>query len=133
MTEAPARLRDEGGQALAELALALPLLLILVTAIAQLGVAYHRSLLLADAVRDGARVAAVSRSVPDPAGAATAAVVRSAPGLDASELRSGTTVTSTWEAGADVTVEATYPYRIDVFGLPVYAGRLESSTTERVE
>ena len=38
-----------------------------------------------------------------------------------------------WEHGEDVTVTATYPYEIDLLGLVVASGQLESSTTERVE
>jgi hypothetical protein len=32
-----------------------------------------------------------------------------------------------------VTVEATYPYKIDLMGLVFKEGRLKSTTTERVE
>jgi hypothetical protein len=35
--------------------------------------------------------------------------------------------------GADVTVTATYPYKISLLGLVVKTGRLSSTTTERVE
>jgi len=30
-------------------------------------------------------------------------------------------------------VQATYPYEINIFGIPVKQGRLTSQTTERVE
>ena len=43
------------------------------------------------------------------------------------------TVTSTFAQGSDVTVKATYPYTIDIFGVPVKQGRFTSETTERVE
>lgn len=95
---------------------------------------FSQYLTLTDAVRAGARVAAVSRTSPDPAAAACAAVQDSAPDLD---LACGTDVTVTppsdLQAGADVTVSATHPYTLSIFGLTVVSGSLSSSTTERVE
>jgi len=38
-----------------------------------------------------------------------------------------------WTGGADVTVTATYPYKISLLGLVVKSGRLTSTTVERVE
>jgi hypothetical protein len=43
------------------------------------------------------------------------------------------TVTSTWQPGDDVTVQAAYPYKIDLFGVVFASGDLHSTTTERVE
>ena len=43
------------------------------------------------------------------------------------------TVSSTFTQGSDITVKATYPYTIDIFGVPLKSGRLTSETTERVE
>jgi hypothetical protein len=43
------------------------------------------------------------------------------------------TVTSTWQPAADVTVTATYPYKVSLLGLVVKSGNLSSTTTERVE
>jgi hypothetical protein len=40
---------------------------------------------------------------------------------------------SAWEHGADVTVEASYPYDINLLGWVVASGSLKSATTERVE
>ena len=56
----------------------------------------------------------------------------SASGLDQAQL--GVSVSATaWEHGGDVTVTATYPYEVDLLGLVVASGQLESTTTERVE
>jgi hypothetical protein len=38
-----------------------------------------------------------------------------------------------WEESGDVTVRSTYPFKIDMFGLVLYDGLLQSRTTERVE
>jgi hypothetical protein len=102
-----------------------------VLAIGQLGVTFFHYLDLADAVRAGARVAAVSANAADPAGTAAAAVQRSASDLNASQLH--VDVSSDWQSGDTVTVSATYPYSISIFGIGVYSGSLASSTTERVE
>jgi hypothetical protein len=42
-------------------------------------------------------------------------------------------VSSTWLAGSDVRVSASYPYSIRLFGVAVKNGVLTSTTTERVE
>ena len=55
------RLKSERGQTFTELALVLPILLVLVLAIAQFGVAFNNYLTLTDAARAAARKGAVSR------------------------------------------------------------------------
>jgi hypothetical protein len=86
---------------------------------------------LTDAVRTGGRTAAISRNMPNPTDAAKQAVLRAAGGLQADEMN--VQVTSTWQPGADVTVSATYPYTISIFGVSVRTGSLSSSITQRVE
>lgn len=122
-----------------EFALVLPLLLLLITGIIQFGILFHNYVTLTDAVRAGARQAAVSRGLADPVKATEDRVKQSAAGLKTSDIV--TTVTpkdpndgsANWVQGGDVTVKSTYPYRIAVFGLTVKSGRFESETTERVE
>ena len=58
---------------MAEFALILPLLALLLFGIIQCGIVFHNYVEFADATRAGARKAAVSRDFPDPAGAAAAA------------------------------------------------------------
>lgn len=127
------RWRQEEGQALVEFALVLPLFVTLVFAIVQFGIAFHDYLVLTDAVRAGARTAAVSRTTLDPRSAGEAAVRRAAVNLDAPQLTVSVAAEPGWTRGADVTVSASYPYSIDVFGLDVKSGRLSSTTTERIE
>jgi Flp pilus assembly protein TadG len=124
-------MRREDGQATAELALVLPVLLGLVVATVQLGLVFKDYLALTDAVRAAARKAAVSRGADDPEGLARRALVTAAADLDADSLELD--VESTWEADADVTVSASYPYRISLFGVVVAEGRVASTTTGRVE
>ncbi len=129
--------RNEQGQTMTELALVLPVLVLLLFAVIQFGIAFNNYVTLTDAVRAGARKAAVSRHEDKPAEVAEAAVRKSAVGLDKPcTPEAGLCVTVTapaWEHGADVTVEATYPYEINLLGVVVKSGRLTSKTTERVE
>ena len=126
-----------------EFALVLPLLLALVFGIVQFAIAFNNYLTLTDAVRAGSREGAVSRALPNPTKAAVDRVRSAAStSLDAS-VGGPLNVTVTFtkaggggagiEQGGDVTVRATYPYDIDIFGIPVHHGTLTSETTERVE
>lgn len=123
--------KNEQGQSVTEFALVLPILAFLLFAVIQFGLVFNNWVQLTDATRAGARKGAVSRHQPDPAGTCTAAVRNSATNLKASDLTAS--CTSTWEPGADVTVTATYPYSISLFGIITKSGRLSSTTTERVE
>lgn len=122
--------RSEQGQALTEFALALPVLALLLFAVIQFGIVFNNYVTLTDATRAGARKGAVARRLVDPQGSCVTAVKNSA-----TDLKSGLTVscTSSWQPGADVTVIATYPYKISLLGMVVKAGRLSSTTKERVE
>ena len=125
-------IRDERGQTMVEFALVAPLLCLILFGILQFGALYNDYDTLTDATRVGARKAAVSRHEANPAGAAETAARNSASGLDQDELDVAVTATA-WEHGGSVTVEATYPYEIDLLGFVVAAGDLTSETTERVE
>ena len=124
-------LRNQHGQAVTEFALVLPILALLLFGIVQLGVVFNRYVTVTDAVRAGARKAAVSRHLSDPTGVTVTAVRNSATNLDQSQL--SVTVTSNWQQASDVTVTATYPYTVSLLGVVVRSGNLSSSTTERVE
>ena len=56
------RTRDEGGQALVELALILPILLMLLLGIFEFGRAWNTKQLITDAAREGARLAVVQNN-----------------------------------------------------------------------
>jgi Flp pilus assembly protein TadG len=129
--------RDERGQAATELALVLPVFFLLLFGVIQFGILFKNYVTLTDAVRAGARTAAVSRLEEDKTAVVEAAVRRSASGLDEPcTADSGLCVTvnaTEWEHGADVTVEAKYPYEINLLGFVAAEGYLTSATTERVE
>ena len=115
-----------------ELTLIAPFLFMLLFAIVQGGIAYNNYLQVTDATRVGARKGAVSRTVASPAGVTEAAARASAANLDQSKLAITVTAPS-WTSGSDVTVEASYPYEINLLGFVVASGDLKSKTTERIE
>src|SRR5205085_10982435 len=103
----PRNLRSSDDQTMVEFALVLPLLAMLLFGIIQFGIVFNNYLDLTDATRAGARKAAVSRNTSDPSGpsgVATQAVINSAG--DITIKSSDVTVTSTWQPGTDVTVQA---------------------------
>jgi Flp pilus assembly protein TadG len=124
------RSRDERGQAMVEFALVLPVLAILIIAIAQLGLLLNAYLEVTDAARVGARKASVSRTQDDGVAAAIAAARESTSNLDEDEL--DVTVTpQPWAKGTPIEVRVTYPVSIDIFGLVVKSGVLEAEATAR--
>jgi Flp pilus assembly protein TadG len=127
-------LRKQHGQSVTEFALVLPILAFLLFAVIQFGVVFNNWVQLTDATRAGARKGAVSRHLPRPDVACTNAVRASATNLKASDLTATcTTSPGNWQPGDDVTVTATYPYSISLFGIISKSGRLSSTTKERVE
>jgi Flp pilus assembly protein TadG len=125
------RLRRSEGQTMVEFALVLPILCLLLFGVIQFGIVFNNYVDLTDAVRAGARKAAVSRQDADPVGTATQAVVNSAGDITINPNK--VSVTSDWQPGDDVTVQASYPYSISLLGIVVASGDLHSKTTERVE
>jgi Flp pilus assembly protein TadG len=126
-------IKNERGQTMAEFALVLPMLVVLMLGIVQFGVAFNNYVTLTDAVRAGARKAAVSRQSSDPAGACRAAVLAAAGSLDTTELSTNLSCSSSWAPGSEVTVHADYPYNIKLLDWSVHSGRLSSTMKERVE
>lgn len=133
--------RRQDGQALVEFAIVTPVLLLLVLGIVQFGILFNNYITLTDAVRAGARQAAVSRTLPNPTQVTADRVRGSAAGLDGSKLTvtvqpydpNGPPGNTDWAQGGDVTVTARYPFSINLMGIVVKSGDLKSETTERVE
>ncbi len=126
-------IRNERGQTATEFAIVLPVLAVLLFGVIQFGILFNNYLTLTDAVRAGARKAAVSRQASSPAADAEAAVRTSAGDLDQSKLVVTITPPAPWDRASDVTVQATYPYSVNLLGMVVASGNLKSKTTERVE
>lgn len=136
------RARRENGQAVVELALILPIFLLLLLGIVQFGTVFRDYIALTDATRVGARQASVARSIQpesDRVPNVIARVHKAAVNLDKNKMSVTVTpvkldgVTPGWEASGDVTVRATYPFKVNLFGMVVFDGVLQSRTTERVE
>jgi len=124
-----------------EFVIVAPALLLLVFGIIQFGIMFNNYQTLTDAVRAGARQAAVSRTLPNPIGTTDARLRKAAANLntDPNVLEvtvdpfDPTTGTHSWAQGGDVTVTGKYPYSISLLGFVVKSGKLTSQTTERVE
>ena len=129
------RLHDERGQTMVEFAIVLPVLCLLLFGAIQFGILFNNYVTLTDAVRAGARKAAVSRQVTGttPRQACIDQIKASAADLDQTKLQPDCVPDNNWQAASNVTVTATYPYSISLLGLVVASGNLKSTTQERVE
>jgi Flp pilus assembly protein TadG len=129
------RRKREQGQTMAEFTLVLPVLAILLFGVIQFGIVFNHYLAVTDAVRAGARQAAVARFLPAAEREAKVEekVRASAENLDQDILEVSVDPSDDWEPGSDVTVTATYEYSINLLGKVVKDGLLTSKTTERVE
>ena len=132
---------DERGQAVTEFAVILPVLMMVLFAIFQFGVVFNNYIQVTSAAREGARKGAVSRSAGSCSTVQSAAVTAAeaaAPGLNWSQSGAGVTVTDTCtnnavQQGTDLTVTASYPWSVQIFGQSLVSGTLTSTTTMRVE
>jgi hypothetical protein len=115
-----------------EFAIILPIFCLLLLGIAQLGIAFNNYLALTDSVRAGARFAATDRNSSSPCSDVQDKIKASSSDLDQSQLSIPCPV-STWVPGEEVQVCASYPYDINLIGIVVSSGNLNSCTTERVE
>jgi Flp pilus assembly protein TadG len=135
MTSKRLQSKNQQGQTMAEFSLVLPVLAILLFGVIQFGIVFNNYLAVTDAVRAGARQAAVARYLPPAEREAKveAKVRASAENLDQDILEVTVDPSGDWEPGSDVTVTATYEYSINLLGKVVKDGLLTSKTTERVE
>jgi Flp pilus assembly protein TadG len=115
-----------------EFVLVLPILMLVLFGIIQFGITFSHYVALTDAVRAGARTAAVSRQSATRVNDVVAKVRASSENLVAAKDVTVTTPKG-WVHGEDVVVKATVPYSIRLLGLVVASGSLSSTTTERVE
>lgn len=126
--------RGERGSALVEFALILPMMLMLTTGLLVFGVAMNNYLQLTNAVSIGARALAVDAGTTagaDPCAAGVTAIENAAPALTPGNLTFTFTLNGTaypqvscnttaaannLSSGTTVTVTATYPLNLSVFG-----------------
>ena len=133
MTTKRKSIRSQRGQTMTEFAIVLPIFLLLLLGIAQGGIAFHNYVQLTDATRAGARFGAPldCSGTCDRTNKVVTKVKASAANLNPSQVN--VTVTSPWTPGSDLQVCASYPFSINLIGLVVRSGNLNSCTTERVE
>jgi Flp pilus assembly protein TadG len=145
----------EQGSALVEMALILPMLLLLTTGMLVFGVAMNNYLQLTHAVNVAARTvslhghdAGASSDIPDPCATASAAVMSAAPGLTPANMTfsfsfngipasstSCTSAAANLVSHTNVTVTATYPLNLSVYGKVFNQSNavLQASATELVQ
>jgi Flp pilus assembly protein TadG len=144
------RAGDEGS-ALVEFALILPMLMLLTTGILVFGVAMNNYMQLTNAVSIGARTLAISAQLTaDPCATGYAAITGAAPNLNPSNftftyMLNGTKYTGATcntalaagnlSSGSNVTVTATYPLNLSVYGKVFSQSNavLSSTSTELVQ
>jgi Flp pilus assembly protein TadG len=148
------RARNEEGQAMVEMALALPVLLLVLTGILTFGLAFNNYVLLTEATSIGARTLAISRgATTDPCATASSAVIAAAPlltpaslsfsfvlngasytGTSCSSGSSTTGAAANLVQGSNAIVTVTYPCSLAVYGAN-YAPHcsLQAQMTELVQ
>jgi len=130
---------DERGQTAVEFALIAPLLVILLLAIVQFGIAFHNYVTITDAARAGARKAIVARFGGGNFDDAKQTVRDAASSLDQNLLNQPGAIDvsdpSGMTAGTLVTVTVKYPFTIDIplIGLTVSSGTLTAVAKEELE
>lgn len=144
-------LSDNEGSAIIEMAVSLPLIMLIMTGIFSFSVALYQKLQLAEAVSNAGHYLAVARGDHDPCATATAAVQNAAPGLSTKSLTitiilNGTTETSSSCPGTGTTgantdlaegknaqIKVTYPTALNVYGRSFASFNLQSQVTEVVQ
>jgi len=124
------RSQKQGGQAVVEMAIILPVLMVLLLSIWQFGVVYDKWQNLNGAAREGARAAVVAPSGQELSSARTAANAAIAGQLT---LSSFTLNATTIDGTAYYRATACSPYSVNVLGIVVKSGQLCRDATMRVE
>ena len=145
--------RGEEGGALVEMALVLPMLMLILTGIFAFGIAINNYVQLTNAVNTGGRLLSISRlSTTDPCGDTVAVIKRAAPNLTPSLMQFSFVLNTTTYAsnttscsssstttgaaanliqGDPVTVTVTYPCSLGVYGKNLVPGcTLSAQVTE---
>ena len=114
-----------------EFAMVLPILVTILFATIQFGMAFWNYQQVSAAASEGARRASISRNDSNREDTVRNAVIAASPKLDAGDLDVSTS--SSWTAGQPVTVTVSYPQTISILGVELFDDDLEVSRTSRVE
>jgi Flp pilus assembly protein TadG len=136
------RYRGNDGNAILEFALILPTLLMVITGVWQFGVLYNHYILLTQATTAGAQTLQTDRlsTANDPCADTFTAIANAAPTLDPTKIgititmNNNTAITSKTcsgkqtqlAMGGPVTVQATYPYSLNIAGITIGSGSMSS-------
>lgn len=145
-------LRSCEGGALVEVAVTLPIVMVIMTGIFSFSIALYQKLQLAEAVSVGGRQLAVARGQTDACTMVTNAIYAAAPGLTSNSITltyvlNGTSPTNGTSNGAGVSscsttdlaagtyaqVKATYPCSLSVYGMSYTSCSLGTQITEVVQ
>jgi Flp pilus assembly protein TadG len=127
------QMKSERGQTMTEFALVAPIFVVLLFGIIQFGIVFNNYVTLTDAARAASRKGAVSRNTSDPKGTCEAAGYAAGSNLKNPGTDFKLFCSSSWAPGSELTVTATYPYRISLMGWVVASGNLNTTMKERVE
>ena len=142
----------EHGGALVEMAVSLPIMLVMLTGIFSFSIALYQKLQLSEAISNGGRFLATERGDIDPCQKTTNAIYSAAPGLSQSNISltytigtqsytAGTTscpgtggvANPNMTAGGTATISATYPCSLSVYGMKFASCNMSSQITEVVQ
>jgi Flp pilus assembly protein TadG len=131
------RLRGERGQSAVEVALFIPILLVILYVVVEFGQVYLQFQEVSAATSEGARRASTMAGVAEPGRTSTIkATVRAGTSLGTGTTFSSTglvvTVNSTWALGSPITVTSTYPASVTILGVTLFSGNLTTTRTLRV-
>ena len=121
---------DERGQALAEIALCLPILCLMLLAVVQYGVMIWKDIEVTGAAREGARHAVVARLEPNPVAAVESTALAALDTINPADA--DVDVVGSWSRGDRVTVSVSTPYALNIMGLQVWNGSLRSTSTVKI-
>jgi Flp pilus assembly protein TadG len=134
---------DSEGGALVEMAVTLPLVMIIMTGIFSFSFALYQKLQLAEAVSNAGHYLAIARGDTNPCATAINSVYNAAPALSSSSMvislsENGTALPNSCSGDAlvkydTVSVLVTYPTSLSVYGMPYAAFNLSQQVTEVVQ
>lgn len=141
--------RGERGSAIVETAVAIPVLMMIITAIFQFGLVFNRMISLTQGATVAAQVLQSDRlsASNDPCADTFKALTGAAPTLSSTKIsisitmNGGSPITTTSCAGsqsqlaqgAPVTVEAKYPYTLSIVGINVVSGTMDTGQISEIE
>jgi Flp pilus assembly protein TadG len=140
------RMRSQRGQTAVEFTLCATVFFMIIFGLLKVGTIYGDYVALQHAARDGSRKGSVTRGTgnANPAAvssAVTTAVQQAGTFLDPTKM--GITVTgldsnidpdgTLWEPEDRVQVTVTYPWKLDILGLPVWSGTMSTTTQALIE